>query len=296
MYKVDNAIIMAAGASSRFAPLSYERPKALIKVKNEILIERQIKQLQQAGISEIYIVVGYMAEKFRYLEEKFQVRLIKNDTYLFRNNHSSIYAARSVIRNTYICSADNYFEQNPFELEVDESYYAAVWSKGPTNEWCMAINDADYITNVEIGGRDAWCMLGHAFWSEPFSRRFLSILDTEYDLPQTKPLFWENIFINHINELDMRIRRYPDGYIYEFDTIAELRQFDVSYVTDTRSAILKEIARTLNGVEAQIKEITAYTGSNTTAEGIFFTFQGARYSYRYADRKIRRITDGESNP
>ena len=37
--KVDNAIIMAAGTSSRFAPLSFERPKALIEVRGEILIE-----------------------------------------------------------------------------------------------------------------------------------------------------------------------------------------------------------------------------------------------------------------
>ena len=37
-YKVDNAVIMAAGTSSRFAPLSYEYPKALIRVKGEVLI------------------------------------------------------------------------------------------------------------------------------------------------------------------------------------------------------------------------------------------------------------------
>ena len=59
MYKVDNAVIMAAGTASRFAPLSYEKPKALIEVKGEILLERQIKQLQSAGIKEIIIVVGY---------------------------------------------------------------------------------------------------------------------------------------------------------------------------------------------------------------------------------------------
>lgn len=47
MYKVDNAIIMAAGGSSRFAPLSYETPKALTEVKGEILIERQIMQQEE---------------------------------------------------------------------------------------------------------------------------------------------------------------------------------------------------------------------------------------------------------
>ena len=69
-YIVDNAVIMAAGTSSRFAPLSYERPKALIEVKGEILIERQIRQLQEVGIREIIVVVGYKKEDFMYLQEK----------------------------------------------------------------------------------------------------------------------------------------------------------------------------------------------------------------------------------
>ena len=64
MYKVDNAIIMAAGVSSRFAPLSYETPKAVTNVRGEILIERQIRQLHEAGIRDIYIIVGYKAEQF----------------------------------------------------------------------------------------------------------------------------------------------------------------------------------------------------------------------------------------
>lgn len=66
-YRVDNAVILAAGLSSRFAPISYERPKGLLKVRGEILIERQIKQLQAAGINEIFVVVGYKQEFFYYL-------------------------------------------------------------------------------------------------------------------------------------------------------------------------------------------------------------------------------------
>ena len=48
-----NAIILAAGKSSRFAPFTYEKPKGLFRVKGEILVERQIEQLLQAGISDI---------------------------------------------------------------------------------------------------------------------------------------------------------------------------------------------------------------------------------------------------
>ena len=85
-YKVENAIIMAAGLSSRFAPLSYEKPKALITVKGEVLIERQIRQLKEAGIHDIAIVTGYKKEKFEYLKEKCQVTLIENPEYATRNH------------------------------------------------------------------------------------------------------------------------------------------------------------------------------------------------------------------
>ena len=55
---------LAAGKSSNFAPFTYEKPKGIFCVKGEILIERQIRQLHEAGVEEIYIVVGYMKEKF----------------------------------------------------------------------------------------------------------------------------------------------------------------------------------------------------------------------------------------
>ena len=72
-YEVQNAIIMAAGMSTRFAPFSYERPKGAFEVKGEVLVERQIRQLQEAGITDITLVVGYLKEAFFYLEDKYGV-------------------------------------------------------------------------------------------------------------------------------------------------------------------------------------------------------------------------------
>ena len=76
-----NAIIMAAGTSTRFVPLSAETPKGLLNVNGEVLIERQIRQLKEAGITDITVVVGYKAELFRYLKEKYDVSLVHNDDY-----------------------------------------------------------------------------------------------------------------------------------------------------------------------------------------------------------------------
>ncbi len=84
--KVQNAVIMAAGASSRFAPLSYETHKALTVVKGEVMIERQIQQLQEANVPEIFVVTGYKAEQFSSLADKYGVKLVPNPDYLTRNN------------------------------------------------------------------------------------------------------------------------------------------------------------------------------------------------------------------
>lgn len=288
MHSVDNAVIMAAGTASRFAPLSYEKPKALITVKDEILIERQIRQLKEAGISEIYIVVGYKAEMFSYLKEKFGVHIVLNPDFLSRNNNASIYAVKDYLKNTYICSADNYFSKNPFEKEVSDSYYAAVYADGPTKEWCMETDRDGIIRQVHIGGENTWYMLGHTFWDETFSKTFLEILEREYNMPETADLLWESIYIQHIDELHMKMRKYEPNVIFEFDTLDELRNFDESYVTDTRSDIMKYVAAQIGCLEKDILEVTAYKDDNNEAAGFTCRYGMEKYRYSYKDQSLRR--------
>lgn len=279
--QVDNAVIMAAGTSSRFAPLSHEQHKGLTVVRGEVLIERQIRQLQEAGVPQVYLVTGYKAEQFDYLRNKFGVGLIHNMAYLERNNNSSIWAARDVLGNSYVCSADNYFTRNPFQSEVDEAYYAAEYAEGSTDEWCMEEDEQGFISSVTVGGSYAWYMLGHTFWSSEFSARFLRILEDEYDLPATAGKLWETIFMEHLDVLKMRIRKYEPGVIQEFDTLDELRLFDSSYVDDTRSELLKRVARELGVAERDIVDVAPLKGPTTAAEGFAFTCNGVRHTYTY---------------
>ncbi len=288
-YQVDSAVIMAAGTASRFAPLSYERPKALIEVKGEVLIERQIRQLKEAGIDNISIVVGYMKEHFFYLKEKFGVKIIENPDYLTRNNNGSIAAARDEIRNTYICSSDNYFSKNPFEKEVDDAYYAAVFAKGETKEWCMTEDENGYINSVTVGGADAWFMLGHTFWTEEFSKAFFEILDRIYNEPETVGVLWESIFMSNLDVLKMKIRKYPDDVIFEFDTLDELREFDESYKADTRSEILKRISEELKLPQEKLTEVLAFKDKTNAAAGFRFLADGKPYQYEYKTESYRRV-------
>lgn len=201
-YAVDNAIILAAGLSSRFAPISYERPKGLLRVRGEVLIERQIEQLKAAGVTDIVVVVGYKKERFFYLEDKYGVKIVINNEYAVRNNNSSLMLVRELLGNTYICSSDNYFEENPFESHVWKAYYSAEYAEGHTDEWCLKTGTHDRIRSVEIGGENAWYMIGHVFFDKEFSTRFREILEDEYDLPQTRDKLWEDLYVEHIKELD----------------------------------------------------------------------------------------------
>ena len=60
------AVILAAGFGMRMVPINTEMPKGLLEVNGEALIERIIKQLHEVGIKEIYVVVGFMKEKYEY--------------------------------------------------------------------------------------------------------------------------------------------------------------------------------------------------------------------------------------
>lgn len=286
--KVDNAIILAAGMSSRFAPISYEKPKALIKVKGEILIERQIRQLKEAGINEIIVVTGYKKEKFLYLKEKFDVKLIYNKDYNKRNNNSSIYAAKNYLKNSYICSSDNYFIENPFELYLENSFYSSIYVDGYTDEWCIESDENGLIKNVKVGGQNSWIMLGHVFWTSEFSKKFIEILENEYEREETKDKLWERIYIDHIDNLKMYICKYPDNFIFEFDSLDELRKFDETYINKTGSNIIKSIVDKLKIKEGDIKNIEVIKSSENDQLG--FTFEAfGKYRYYYNSEKLEKV-------
>ena len=244
-YRVTGAVIMAAGLSSRFAPISYERPKGTLKVRGEILVERQIRQLHEVGITNIALVVGYKKEYFFYLADKYGVDIVVNREYATRNNNGSLWRVRERLDNTYVCSSDDYFTTNPFEPYVYKSYYSANYVEGPTDEWCIKVGAGDRITGATVGGEDAWVMLGHVYFDRNFSTTFREILEQVYDKPETVSKLWESIYLDHIKSFDMVIRRYPDGVIHEFDSVDELRDFDPLFIENVDSEVFDHIVETL---------------------------------------------------
>ena len=293
-YRVKNAVIMAAGLSSRFAPISYERPKGVLKVRGEVLIERQIRQLKEAGIDDITVVVGYKKEEFFYLEDAFGVRIVVNDEYATRNNNSTIYKVRELLGNTYICCSDTYFSTNPFEEYVFASYYSAVYKSGPTNEYCIFTKGKNNrIVGVQKGGSDAWMMMDQAYWDNDFAKKFIEILEDVYNDPDTAGKLWEDIFAEHTADLPMFMRKQPADAIWEFDSLDDLREFDPNFIENVDSGILDNICSTLGCEREDVKRFVPIKQGLTNLS-VRFEVGDTPYIYRHPGAGTDEIISRES--
>ncbi len=258
--------------------------------QREILVERQIRQLHEAGITNIALVVGYKKEYFFYLADKYGVDIVVNREYATRNNNGSLWLVKDRLDNTYVCSSDDYFTTNPFEPYVYKAYYSANYVEGPTDEWCIKTGPGDRITGATVGGADAWVMLGHVYFDRVFSATFREILEQVYHLPETVSKLWESIYLDHIKSFDMVIRRYPDGVIHEFDSVDELRSFDPLFMENVDSEVFDHIADTLGCAKSEIRDFYPLKQGITNLS-CHFAVGDNEYVYRHPGIGTEKIVD-----
>ena len=121
--KTKNAIILAAGYGMRIVSRNEEKLKGLLEINDEPLIERLIKQLYEVGITSVYVVVGFMKEKYEYLIDEYGVKLIVSREYSTKNNLHSLKLAVGHLQNCYILPCDLWFKENPFRQYELYSWY-----------------------------------------------------------------------------------------------------------------------------------------------------------------------------
>lgn len=229
-YRVKNAVLMAAGYGSRLAPITDRTPKGLLRIRGEVLVERQIEQLVEAGVADIFLVTGYRSEQFAYLGTHPHVHIVENPDYHRYNNTSSLYRVLDELDNTYICSADNYFTKNVFAPYVYRSYYAATYRDEPTEEYYLSVDADDRITGVQIGGAQGWYMMGHVYFACSFSEQFRRLFKRAYETDSTvREQLWEQFYMRHLDELALYRKCYSQGVVYEFDTLSDILAFDPKF-------------------------------------------------------------------
>lgn len=290
-YKVDNAIILAAGMSTRFIPVSYELPKGLISVKGEVMIERQIRQLQDAGIQEIVVVVGYMMEKFFYLRDKYNVKLVVNNEFATKNTHSSIYVARDYLRNTYILCSDNYYPTNMFHMYEYRAFYCSIFMPGISYvERAFSFDRDGLIYDTNKPSHDQWIMYGHAYYDKAFTEKFKPVLENYFGRPGVEGMYWENVWAENVKDIPMWIQKCTDQEILEFDSMDELKVFDPDYIYHNRVKVFENICRILCCEITDIKDMSVIKkGLNN--QSFKFCVNGEYYIYRHPGINASGVID-----
>lgn len=224
---------MAAGIGKRMRPVTFETPKPLIKVNGVRMIDTVIEALHSNGISEIYVVVGYLKEKFYSLENEYEdLKLIVNPYYDKCNNISSLYVARNYISNAIILDGDQIiFDKNVLITDFELSGYNAVWTDGVTNEWLMQVNENKIVKSCSrTGGKRGWQLHSISRWTEEDGLKLKKYLEIEFKEKNNRQLYWDDIaMFKHFD--DFRLGIYPmcKGAVVEMDNFNELIEKDESY-------------------------------------------------------------------
>lgn len=279
------AIILAAGFGMRMVPINLETPKALLKVNGEVLIERLIRQLHEVDIYKIYIVVGFLKERFEYLIDEYDVELIVNEKYSVKNNLYSLSLALDHISNTYIIPGDVWCDRNPFRRNELYSWYMV--SDLVDNESDVRVNRKMELVSVsaEMGGN---AMIGISYLVGEEANKVkkrLKILaeDSRYDKS-----FWEEVLYEK-NRMCLQARVVHTSDVVEINTYEQLRELDEES-NHLKSDAIAIIEKKLKVHASEIINITVLK-KGMTNRSFLFTCKDKKYIMRIPGEGTDRLID-----
>ena len=269
-----NAIILAAGFGMRMVPINTEKPKALLEVNGEILIERTIRHLHEAGITEIYVVVGFMKECFEYLIDDYGVELIVNSSYARKNNLYSMKLVLDKLSNTYIIPCDIWCAYNPFHKSELYSWYMV--SDFIDEDSIVRINRKNELVTVNEN-TDGNQMIGICYLLQKDSKKLRSRILELTQNETNQHLFWEEALFDK-NKMNVFAKVVPSSDFVEINTYEQLRELD-SHSNHLKSDVINLIAHALQVSPDNICNISVLK-KGMTNRSFFFTVNEQKYIMR----------------
>ncbi|MBR6404508.1 MAG: NTP transferase domain-containing protein [Eubacterium sp.] len=261
-----NAIILAAGYGMRMVPINTETPKGLLTVDGEPLVERTIKHLHDIGITDISIVVGFMMESYDYLVDKYDVKMIYNNEYAFKNNLHSLSLAAERIDRTYIVPCDIWSESNPFSAQECYSWYM-VSDLADSDSW-IRVNRKAELVRLENDKDSGSRMIGVSYVCGNEAEKLREKLLDMSQKTMYHDSFWEEAAFEG-NKMFLNAKVVKEGTVTEINTFEQLRALD-SDSKNLANEAMDVAASTLGAEISDIKNITVLKKGMTNRSFLFF--------------------------
>ena len=229
-YAAKRAVFVAAGFGSRMVPVTLNTPKPLVRVNGRRIIDGLLDACLAAGIDEIYIVRGYLAEQFDQLLYKYpMIHFLENPAYNDANNISSAVCARYLLQNAYVFEADLVIS-NP--SIVTKYHYTSDFlgiHMERSDDWCFTVKNG-MITEQKVGGLDVYQEVGISYWDEDAGRKLADDLKTAYEMPGGKERFWDEAPLTYFaDKYKVYARECSLADVTEIDSFRELKAIDPTY-------------------------------------------------------------------
>jgi len=217
------AIILAAGMGTRLRPITLTTPKSLIEIGEETLIERQIRFLKEKGIDDVIVVTGYLAEKFEFLREKYQVTLIHNDKYDVYNNFYTMFLVKEYLSDTYVIDADNYLVNNFLQTNIQHSTYFSAYKTNFKQEWVLHTDEKQNVTDITIEDGSGSIISGVSYWNAEDGVFLQAAIQERFLSGEYSSIYWDNIVLEQLPNLNIKRQPISQNDIYELDSLEDLQ-------------------------------------------------------------------------
>ena len=268
------AVILAAGFGMRMVPINTEIPKGLLEVRGEVLIERMIRHLHEVGITDIQVVVGFMKERYEYLIDEFQVKLVVNSEYQIKNNLHSLSKVKSSLDKTYIVPCDIWAEENPFSDFEPYSWYMV--SDETSVESTVRVNRKRELVMVDED-EEGNQMIGLCYVMGQEAKAVQEKLQEFSKKPSYDHEFWE-CTLQDKNKWMIPSKVVDSKQYIEINTYEQLREIDGNSANLQTDAI-SIIQECFNVEVDEIKNITVLK-KGMTNRSFLFECQNKKYIMR----------------